>query len=67
VVTLKPNTMGVASSFSGVLYAEDRAALVLREAVALRVGERADDVPLDGELVLLLVDVDYIQRPNIGG
>lgn len=51
------------SSFAGILYSADSKALVLREASALGAGERRTDLPLDGELILLLPDVDYIQKP----
>lgn len=55
---------GVApSTYAGVLYAEDGVALALRSAAAVAVGERGEDIPLDGEIILLLADVDYIQRP----
>lgn len=50
-------------AFAGVLYSHDRAALVLRDASALGAGENAADLPLDGEILVLLPDVDYIQRP----
>lgn len=50
-------------SFGGVLYSADDKALVLREANAIGAGEHSTDLPLDGELIVLLPDVAYIQRP----
>jgi small nuclear ribonucleoprotein (snRNP)-like protein len=58
IVTLKTG-----ESFSGVLFANDRKALVLRETAALGAGERSTNLPLDGEIIVLLSDVAYIQRP----
>lgn len=58
VVTTKEN-----GSFAGVLYSADRHALVLRQAEAVGAGENLTNLPLDGELILLLADVAYIQRP----
>jgi hypothetical protein len=58
IVTLKST-----ESFSGVLFEHDRKALVLREAEALGIGERRENLTLDGELIILMPDVAYIQRP----
>lgn len=58
VVTLKTG-----ETFGGVLYSHDSKALVLRETTALGAGERQTDLALDGELIVLLPDVAYIQRP----
>lgn len=58
IVTLKSG-----AAFDGLLYTHDDKALVLRQAQALGAGERSTDLPLDGELILLLPDVAYIQRP----
>lgn len=58
IVTLKSG-----DSFSGILYSHDTKALVIREAEALGVGERRTNLALDGEIVILLPDVAYIQRP----
>lgn len=49
-------------SFAGVLFSIDKAALVLREAHAIGAGENHTDLPLDGEQIVLLDNVDYIQR-----
>lgn len=54
LVTLKSG-----SSFSGVLHEWDRRALVLRSAQHLD-GERGS-APVDGELLLLVSDVDFVQ------
>lgn len=58
VVTLKTG-----DSFSGVLFSHDSKALVIREAEALGAGERRTNLALDGEIIVLLVDVAYIQKP----
>ena len=49
-------------SFAGVLFSHDGKALVLRETEALGAGERRTNLPLDGELIILLADVAYIQK-----
>lgn len=56
-------TTKTGESFAGVLYSEDQRALVLRDTTVLGAGERGADLPLDGELIVLLSDVAYIQRP----
>lgn len=56
IVTLKSG-----AAFRGVLYATDREALVLREAQALAYGAQKQNVPVEGEALLLRPDVDYIQ------
>ncbi len=58
IVTLKTG-----ESFAGVLFSHDKQALVLREANALGAGENRADLRLDGELIVLLTDVAYLQRP----
>jgi hypothetical protein len=54
IVTLKTG-----ASFRGVLYDADREALVLRGTQVL--GGREGAAPVDGELVVLVADVDYLQ------
>jgi hypothetical protein len=56
-------TLKTGESFAGVLFSHDNKALVLRETQALGAGERSTDLPLDGELIVLLPDVAYIQKP----
>jgi small nuclear ribonucleoprotein (snRNP)-like protein len=51
------------AAFSGILYAADNQALVLKGAEALAAADDKSNVPLDGEIVLLLADVAYLQRP----
>jgi small nuclear ribonucleoprotein (snRNP)-like protein len=51
------------AAFAGVLYAEDGKALVLRNAEALGAADDKSNVPLDGEVIVLLPDVAFIQRP----
>jgi len=57
IVTLKSG-----AAFQGVLWEQDRQALVLRDAEAIP-GSNQQSVPVDGELVVLVADVDYIQKP----
>lgn len=57
IVTLKSG-----AAFQGVLWEQDRQALVLRDCEAIP-GTNQQPVPVDGELVVLLTDVDYIQKP----
>ncbi|HQV83158.1 MAG TPA: hypothetical protein PLX57_08635 [Ornithinibacter sp.] len=56
-------TMHDGSSFGGVLWEADDKALVLRNAQALKAGPDSTNLPLDGEVVLLMFDVAFIQRP----
>lgn len=56
-------TTKTGDSFSGILYSHDDKALVLRETQALGAGERRTDLPIDGELIVLMADVAYIQKP----
>lgn len=58
VVTLKTG-----DAFAGILFSHDSRALVLRETEALGAGERSTNLALDGELIVLLADVAYIQKP----
>lgn len=57
VVTLKTG-----DAFAGLLFTHDNKALVLRETEVLGAGERRTNLALDGELILLLADVAYIQK-----
>lgn len=56
-------TTKAGESFAGVLYSADDKALVLREASAIGAGDNSTDLPLDGELIVLMADVAYLQRP----
>lgn len=58
IVTLK---MG--KSFVGALWQHDRDALVLRNATAIGQGDNGGDVAVDGEVILLRSEIDFIQRP----
>lgn len=51
------------ASFVGVLFDIDRKALVLRQSEALGAADDKSNVPLDGEVIVLLPDVAFIQRP----
>lgn len=50
-------------TFDGVLYSCDDKAIVLRSSSAVGEGENRADLPLDGELIVLMADVAFIQRP----
>lgn len=56
-------TTKAGETFDGVLYSADKTALVLRNAEAVGAGENKTNLPLDGELIVLLADVAFIQRP----
>ncbi len=56
-------TTKTGSTFDGILYSTDDKALVLRQAAAVGQGENRADLPLDGELIVFVADVDFIQRP----
>lgn len=58
LVTLKDGTI-----FKGVLYSCDKIALVLRAAEAVGAGENRTNLPVDGEILVLMADVAYIQVP----
>ncbi len=58
LVTLKSG-----EAFSGVLFAVDRDAIVLREAVAVAYGARSENVAVDGEALILRSDIAYLQLP----
>jgi small nuclear ribonucleoprotein (snRNP)-like protein len=60
VVTLKSG-----ASFEGVLAEVDARAWVLRSAQALGVGDHGANVPVDGEVLILVSDVEYAQRPAL--
>ena len=51
------------AAFSGVLFASDNKALVLRAAEALGAADDQSNVPMDGEVIVLLADVAFIQKP----
>lgn len=51
------------AAFSGILYSADDKALVLRDASAVGAADDKSDIPLDGELIMLMADVAWIQRP----
>jgi hypothetical protein len=52
------------SAFGGVLYDSDAQSMILRNAQALDVGNTGKPVDVDGELLILLTDVAYVQLPG---
>lgn len=55
IVTLKSG-----ASFDGVLWEHDSEAWVLKNVDAITSGKR---VPVDGEVVVMVKDIDFTQRP----
>lgn len=51
-------------SFEGVLFEADAGAIVLRDSSAVGAGENRTNLPLDGEILILMADVAFIQRPG---
>lgn len=56
-------TTHAGTTFAGVLWEADDKVLVLRNAQAVKAGPDQSDLPLDGEVVLRMFDVAFIQRP----
>lgn len=56
-------TLRSGEAFDGVLWEADGTAWVLRNAAALAAGQRGTNVALDGEVVLLVSEISYAQRP----
>ncbi len=56
-------TTKTGDTFDGLLYSADSHALVLRQAAAVEAGENKTNLPLDGEIIVLLADVAWVQRP----
>lgn len=52
------------AAWAGVLYSCDRLALVLRDVSAVGEGENQSNLLMDGEVIVLFADVDFIQRPG---
>jgi hypothetical protein len=58
IVTLKSG-----ATFDGVLWQHDGEAWVLRNTLAIGNKGETDKVAVDGELILLTADIDYVQQP----
>ena len=56
-------TLKTGEAFSGVRFAVDREAIVLRDAAALAFDVRSQNVPVDGEALILRADIAYVQLP----
>ena len=56
-------TVKSGETFDGILFSADKTAIVLRQAAAVGAGEDKSNLPLDGELIVLLADVAWLQRP----
>ena len=56
IVTCKDATI-----FGGLLYSHDDRALVLRHSEVVGAGDNSTNIPLDGEIIVLMADVSYIQ------
>lgn len=58
IVTLRDG-----AAFGGVLFDADARAWVLRDAAAIGVGEHRSNLVVDGELVVLVDRIAYVQIP----
>lgn len=58
LVTLKSG-----ATFDGVLFSADRRVWVLRSAQAIGAGDNGSTVPVDGEVLLFVTDIEYVQKP----
>lgn len=56
-------TLNTGETWDGVLFDFDARAWVLREVTALGVGSNRTNVPVDGELLVLVEDIAYVQLP----
>lgn len=56
-------TLHTGEAFAGLLFEADAQVWVLREAQALGVGENRSNLVVDGELLVLAVDIAYVQLP----
>jgi small nuclear ribonucleoprotein (snRNP)-like protein len=56
-------TLKTGDAFLGVLYDHDSKALTLRNCEAVGANSDKTNAPVDGELLLLLADVAFLQRP----
>lgn len=50
--------------WAGALYSCDKQFVVLRDAEAIGEGENRGNLPMDGEVIVPIADVDFIQRPS---
>lgn len=58
LVTLKSG-----ATFDGVLFSADRSVWVLRNAQALGAGDNGATVPVDGEVLIFVTDIEFAQKP----
>lgn len=58
IVTLKSG-----SAFGGVLFDVDDRALVLRDAAAIGAGDHRSNLVVDGEVLVLVGEIAYVQLP----
>lgn len=58
IVTLKTG-----EAWQGVLFEDDSRTIVLRNAFGLGMADRGENLPVDGELILFVVDIAYAQKP----
>lgn len=58
IVTLKSG-----DAFDGVLWEADGRVWVLRQANAHGAGGQGEDLTVDGEVLLMVADIQYAQRP----
>lgn len=58
LVTLKSGV-----GFDGVLFSQDDRTWILRQVEAVGAGENGVNLPVDGELLVFVADIAYVQRP----
>lgn len=56
-------TLKTGATFDGVLFSADRDVWVLRNAQALGAGDNGATVPVDGEVLVMVADIEYAQKP----
>lgn len=56
-------TLRSGDAFGGVLFDADERAWVLRDAAAIGAGEHRSNLVVDGELLVLVAEIAYVQLP----
>jgi hypothetical protein len=55
-------TMKTGETFSGVLWEETEREIILRAAAGVSM-DRGNDIGIDGELLIFVTDIAYVQKP----
>lgn len=56
-------TMKTGETFSGVLWEETPREIVLRGAAGIGMADKRENLPVDGELLIFVSDIAYVQKP----